>query len=182
MKKQNKVAITFGRFQPPHFGHLGMFDHMRRNYAQAYIFLSRKQGDLDNPMTVEERMAAICKFRPIWNAPVGLSGIRSADDMFSAIERSYNFFGGENLVLVVGSDRASEGERIAKRFPGLSVDVFGARWSDAKPINTVSGSKMREWARSGDFDSFLEGIGSDYTKPEGVKLATMMYDAIRSVG
>ena len=55
-----KAVFTFGRLNPPHFGHGGMIDTLQKvakeQNADWYLFVSSKTGDEKNPLTYEQKV------------------------------------------------------------------------------------------------------------------------------
>ena len=55
-----KVVFTFGRLNPPHYGHMAMIQTLQKvakeQAADWYLFVSSKTGDEKNPLTYEQKV------------------------------------------------------------------------------------------------------------------------------
>ena len=55
-----KVVFTFGRLNPPHYGHMAMIQTLQKvakeQGADWYLFVSGKTGDEKNPLTYEQKV------------------------------------------------------------------------------------------------------------------------------
>ena len=82
--------------------------------------------------------------------------------------------GHKSIIMVVGSDRVAEFERLLNTYNGVdgkhgyygfdNIEVVsaGERDPDAEGVTGMSASKMRAAASSGDFDSFKTGVPSSF--------------------
>ena len=158
--KQEKTAIaTYGRMNPPTIGH---------------VKLAKK-----DPLGPERKLYYVEKtIGPHIHIDIKVSLFKALSDLYSK--------GFKKLVFVVGSDRLSKFSKWISQYNGVEgkshgfydftdIDFVssGDRDPDAEGAAGMSASKLREFAVSGDLDSFKKG-----TKLS-VKDTKSMYNEIR---
>ena len=88
--------------------------------------------------------------------------------------------GFKNVNIVVGSDRQSEFESLAQKYNGelynfdlIRVVSAGVRDADAPGLEGMSASKVRDAAKNGNKDLFLQGL------PKGFRDGDKLYRDVR---
>ena len=88
----------------------------------------------------------------------------------------------DDMVLVVGSDRVAEFETLLNKYNGkdytyssITIVSAGERDPDAEGVAGMSASKMRQFAKDDDYDSFEKGLPSLIKKPDAKKA----FDTVR---
>ena len=165
------VVFTFGRLNPPSVGHAKLIqkviDTAKSNHAVSMIFLSRTEDNKKNPLSFASKLRYLRKC---------FKDVKFIDDQnvkspFHAM-KYLSDHGYKTVTLVAGSDRVKEyDERIRPyinhqdKSKSFEVDHFsvvsaGERDPDAEGDSGASGTKMREFAKNDDFDSFLKNSPS----------------------
>lgn len=171
-KKKNEVidkhvAITFGRFNPPHAGHGKLLDAVKAHSGDSgnyRIYPSRSQDHKKNPLHPEQK---IQHMRGMFKDHADKIQNSEAHRNIFDILRDLHDEGHEHVTMVVGDDRVKEFENLTQKYNGkhydfksINIKSAGARNNDSDdPIETLSASKMRAHAQGGDHDSFHAGTG-----------------------
>jgi len=161
------VAITFGRFNPPHAGHGKLLDAVKAHAGDSgnyRIYPSRSQDHKKNPLHPEQKIEHMRgMFKQHKDAIQNSEAHRNIFDIL----RDLHDEGHEHVTMVVGDDRVKEFEKLTQKYNGkhydfksINIKSAGARNDDSDdPIETLSASKMRAHAQGGDHDSFHAGTG-----------------------
>jgi len=161
------VAITFGRFNPPHAGHGKLLDAVKSHAGDSgnyRIYPSRSQDHKKNPLHPNEKVDHMRKmFKHHADAIQNSEQHRNIFDIL----RDLHDEGHEHVTMVVGDDRVKEFENLTQKYNGkhydfksINIKSAGARNADSEDeVETLSASKMRAHAQSGDHDSFHKGSG-----------------------
>ena len=138
------------------------------------LFLSHSQDKKKNPLSYQEKLKFVRS-----NAP---SGIRVMDSPARTIYEAIDTLvkqGFVNIIVVCGSDRVEEFSRIENYkekmgFSSFKVVSSCERDADSDNIeNSISASKMREYAKEENFELFSRGAGCSKS------LIRDMYDSVR---
>jgi hypothetical protein len=164
------VVITFGRFNPPHVGHLKLIDRVAdeayKDGSDYMIYPSQSQDPKKNPLDFQTKTNVMQTMFPhhagnIVNDP---SGGRNIFDVLKGLHAQ----GYDNVKIVVGDDRVKEFTNITGKYNGktynfgkLDVVSAGERDPDSEDVEGMSASKMRKAAQSNDYDAFKKGLPKD---------------------
>lgn len=176
--KGKTAVITFGRMNPITTGHEKLVSTLRsiasRNSADPLIYLSRTTDKNKNPLSYDQKINFA---KRAFGDIVIKSNARTIIEVAKELEKKY-----DNLFLVVGSDRIREFEILLNKYNNReysfdSIQVFSAgdRDPDADDVSGMSASKMREFARIGDMNSFIKGLPRSLSSS-----GKAVYDAVRS--
>lgn len=162
------VAVAFGRYNPPTYGHLLLWKKVASIPADAnLIYASHSQDRKKNPLSYETKGAlikGILKEQGV-DAEFVDSDAKTLIDV--AVELSGKY---DNFVFVAGSDRIEEMVDLLKKYNGVDTPKgkyeyktiagfnAGQRDPDADDVTGVSGTKAREIALSGDLEKFSKII------------------------
>ena len=167
-----KVVFTFGRFQGPTHGHKKLIDktiqHANRIGAVHRIYASKSHDSDKNPIPYDRKVSHLRKLFSHAN----IVDDRNAHTAFH-IAKSLSDDGYDDVTMVVGQDRVnsfkSEISKYVKnpkakdfdpkkhyKFKRFDVVSAGDRDPNAKGVEGASGTKMREFVRTGDFESFMK--------------------------
>jgi hypothetical protein len=169
-KKGDTVIFTFGRFNPPTVGHeklvTAVANVSKLRGGDFFIYPSHTQDSNKNPLNQKEKIKYMkkmfSKFRNNIVASTGKTALEISSELY---DKGY-----KNLIMVVGSDRVQEFQKILDRYNGedlkhgfydfdkIEVVSAGERDPDAEGVTGMSASKMRASAVEGDFQSFRSGI------------------------
>ena len=168
-KRGDTIVFTFGRFNPPTVGHeklITAVENVAKSMGGKYlVFPSHTQDTKKNPLTQTQKIKYIRKMFPKHKRNIVAStGKHALDVAVELYDKGYT-----TLVMVVGSDRVQEFQRILDRYNGedkthgfyqfdkIEVVSAGERDPDAEGVEGMSASKMRAAAVKGDFESFRLG-------------------------
>ena len=174
--KCQKIFITYGRFQPVTWGHENSFNAVQSAAQLAgcdyRIFISHTNDKKDNPLNQEDKLKWMKLLLPDHSKKI--LAINPSDPqkcvrycMTASSDIAHDY---DECVYMVGSDRVNAMQYL-HNYNGCnpnhkSVDFSmkhfeivstGQRDADGKTFS-ISGTKMRNWARSGDIDEFKKGL------------------------
>jgi nicotinic acid mononucleotide adenylyltransferase len=158
------VVFVFGRFNPPTSGHELLFKMVKKiamqNKADHVIYASRTQDKKKNPLPVDRKMHYLKMMFKGFNFVAANPQERSFIEAATHLNKKY-----KNIIMVAGSDRVAEYERILNRYNGqnfkfdtIQVVSAGERDPDSDTASGMSASKMRQFAEKGNFMQFKRGL------------------------
>ena len=168
-KRGDTIVFTFGRFNPPTVGHeklITAVENVAKSKGGKYlVYPSHTQDAKKNPLSQTQKIKYIRKMFPKHKRNIVAGTNRHALDVAVELyDKGYT-----TLIMVVGSDRVQEFQRILDRYNGedqthgfyqfdkIEVVSAGERDPDAEGVEGMSASKMRAAAVKGDFESFRLG-------------------------
>ena len=171
-----KVVFAFGRFQPPTTGHELLVNAVKKiaaaQGADHVIFASKSEDKKGNPLPVARKVYYLKRMFPNTNFVAASAEIRTFMEAAKMLSGKY-----KNLVMVAGSDRVPEYKKLLDKYNGnvfnfdtIEVVSAGERDPDADSASGMSGTKMREAAKRGDFNSFKKGLPNSLTELDGKRL------------
>jgi len=183
----NKTAvIAWGRMNPPTIGHQQVVDTVNNTAkklgADPILFLTKTQNPKKDPLNFSEKFHFASN---MFNIPIDKNAnTKTLIQAFQELQSN----GYENVVLVAGSDRIPEYQKLLDTynnkpdkkgivpfaFKNIKVVSSGDRDPDAEGVSGMSASKLRQLAVDGNFDAFKSGVPGDET------LAKQMYARVRS--
>lgn len=181
-EQKGLMVMAFGRMNPPTIGHLKLCDKVKSIAgSKPYrIYLSQTVGPKD-PLPFAKKIAYAKKSFPKHARAIQVD--KSVKTFINAAQK-INQEGYTELVMVAGSDRIQEFQRLLDTyngkpdkkgnivfdFPdGVKVVSSGERDPDsADPTEAISASVMRAAAQSGDFETFKNG--SPMKEPDAKKM------------
>ena len=175
--KCQKIFITYGRFQPVTWGHENSFNAIKSAATSAgcdyHIFISHTNSPYDeNPLSQDVKLKWMKLLLPqhadniiAINPSSPQKCVRYCMTASRDIAHDY-----DECVYMVGSDRVNAMQFLHKYNgcnPKATVVDFsmkhfeivstGQRDADGKTFS-ISGTKMRNWARNGDLKEFKKGL------------------------
>ena len=179
--KCQKIFITYGRFQPVTWGHENSFNAIKSAADKAgcnyHIFISHTNSPYDeNPLKQEDKLMWMKLLLP--QHADNILAINPSDPqkcvrycMTASRDIAHDY---DECVYMVGSDRVNAMQYLHNyngcnpdrknkgKPPDFSMKHFevvstGQRDADGKTF-AISGTKMRNWARSGDLKEFKKGL------------------------
>lgn len=179
LEDNDSIAFTFGRFNPPTIGHEKLIDAAKNAGASSYrVYVSKSHEPRKNPLHHKQKLGYLKTMFP--GVKFQLAGT------FLKIVTDLHDEGWKNIVLVVGSDRVADFQKLLNTYNGVegkphgyynfdSIDVqnAGQRDPDADGAEGMSASKMRDAATADDYNSFKKGL------PSGFRGGEEMFNAIR---
>ena len=184
--KGDTAVFTFGRFNPPTTGHEKLIDALAKQQSKnagslMYVYPSHSQDAKKNPLPHARKIAYMKKMFRKYARNIITSKARNVFDIAVELHNK----GHRAVVMVVGSDRVQEFDRLLNTYNGVEgkhgyygfddirVVSAGERDPDAEGVEGMSASKMRAAAAQGDFDSFQMGL------PRNFGDAKKLYDDVR---
>lgn len=172
------VAITFGRFNPPHAGHGKLLDAVKAHGGDSgnyRIYPSRSQDHKKNPLTADQKVNHMRNMFP--SHKKAIQNNEAHRNIFDVL-RDLHDEGHEHVTMVVGDDRVKEFEGLTSKYNGvhynfksINIKSAGARSDTSEdPIENLSASKMRGHAQGGDHDSFHAGMPKGISKKHSAQL------------
>jgi hypothetical protein len=171
------VVLTFGRFSPPTVGHEKLVNKIaseaKARKATPLVFASHSFDKKKNPLPYDSKISYLQK---AFGRIVQKSAARTIIEVAKELDGKF-----ANLVVVVGSDRVPEFQRLLTTYNGkdynyenIEVISAGDRDPDAEDVTGMSASKLRALVVAGDFDTFQKGV------PTKLKAsAKKVYDELR---
>ena len=180
------AVFTFGRFNPPTTGHEKLIDALGKQQSKnagslMYVYPSHSQDAKKNPLPHARKVAYMKKMFRKYAKNIITSKARNVFDIAVELHNK----GHRAIVMVVGSDRVQEFDRLLNQYNGVEgrhgyygfddirVVSAGERDPDAEGVEGMSASKMRAAAAQGDYDSFIMGL------PRNFGDAKKLYDDVR---
>jgi len=164
LDKTSKLVFAYGRFNPPTIGHAKLMREVmtqaRKNGANNAVYASASTDKRKNPLDQKTKIKFMKKMFP-QNKILPAGGTQRT---FMEVLKFYDKMYGE-IIMVAGSDRIAEFQRIADNYNGkdynyksIRVVSSGERDPDAEGVTGMSASKMREMAKINDFRTFKTGL------------------------
>lgn len=183
--KGKSAVMTFGRFNPMTIGHEKLVDKVasiaKKKASEAMLFPSHSQDKKKNPLNITDKIKYLTTFFP----SVKVMKEDAAKTPFTAL-KYLSDKGYTDVVMVVGSDRVKEFEEKIKpyikhsdpaksyEFDAFAVVSAGERDPDAEGSSGASGTKMREYAATDDFESFASYLPSKSNPTTAKKLFNLV--------
>ena len=172
-----KLVFTFGRMNPPTIGHEKLANKIkevaRKENASPRIYLSHTQNPKKDPLSYNDKYRFATKAFGI----VKRSQSKQIFQILPEIEKE----GFTDIIMVVGSDRISEFDRVLQKYNGKDYNFnsiktvsSGDRDPDAQGVEGMSGSKLRGVAMSGDEKTFKSGLASKLSDADKTKIYNLV--------
>ena len=186
-------VMTFGRMNPPTTGHLKLIDKVKdvasQHKADHSVIVSHTQDSKKNPLSGEQKVKHLQRYSP------GTHFEKSSKEHPSIFHHAEKLHkqGVSHLHVVVGSDRVKEFKDSLNKYNGkpnkeghvpfnfkkITVHSAGHRDPDAEGSEGMSGTKMREHAKSGNMKEFRKGVPSHVSDKHAKEL---MHDTRKGMG
>ena len=164
------IVITFGRFNPPHVGHLKLMDRVAdeayKDGSDYMIYPSHSQDAKKNPFDLATKHNVMSTMFP--HHANNISGDANSGRNIFDVLKDLHGKGYDNVKVVVGDDRVKEFSNITSKYNGKTynfgkLDVISAGERDDKSddVEGMSASKMRKAASDNDYDAFKKGLPKD---------------------
>lgn len=182
-KTKGTLTVAFGRFNPPHLGHLQLMDTAaaaaEQDQGDYLIVPSRSQDKKKNPLDADTKVDFMRTMFPQHSSKI--SNDQNTRTIFDVLKKAHND-GYTNIRIVGGADRVNEFNKLANNYNGSlyqfdNVDVVSAgdRDPDSEGVEGLSASRMRLSASEGDFKTFRSGLPPELPR----KQALALFDTVR---
>lgn len=184
------VVFIFGRLNPATIGHAKLLDAAYSiaiaNKADYKVYLSKTHKPPKDPLTYDQKREWFKKSFPQYAK--NLQNDKTVNNPFQVI-MSLVKAGYENIIMLCGSDRVAEYREIFKKYttkdetkvtdkilylPDYSV-ISLDRDPDADDASGMSASKLRNFVKERDFDSFTQGVSKKLSKQDIKKYFNDIY-------
>jgi hypothetical protein len=186
--EQNKKTIVaaFGRFSPPTIGH-GLLVKKVTEVAKSLkadhvVYASRTQDSKKNPLDVSTKVKYLKKMFPSVHFEAANDDVRTFMEMAGKLYDA----GYQNFILVAGSDRVAEYQKLLDKYNGqefkfdsVKVVSAGERDPDAEGAAGMSATKMREAAIKNDFKAFRSGVPSTLSDKDTHDLMNLVRSGLK---
>ena len=183
-KTKGTLTVAFGRFNPPHAGHLQLMDTAAAVAAEEesdYLIVpSRSNDPKKNPLDADTKVAFMRGMFPLHSSRI--QNDVNTRTIFDVLKKAHND-GYTNVRIVGGADRVKEFDKLANNYNGAlyqfdNVEVLSAgdRDPDADGVEGMSASRLRLAASENDFRTFKSAM------PEGMrpKDARELFNTVRA--
>jgi len=195
---KRRVIFTFGRFQPPTYGHMELFKHMGviARIDPIVVFPSRvcdeKKNDLNNnPLSVEEKIYYLRNSVPPYpdygSSPalakwISCLNVPEVTNPFNAVTYLSDTLHFNDITLVVGGDRLIDLQKI-KNYINLEDKekslnktqfIHNFQVVGSPDRNFISGTVMRDFVMSGLFQSFVGGLPPNMSVSNAIELYNIL--------
>lgn len=168
---EKHAVFAYGRFNPPTTGHEKLIHKVesvaKARGATAHIVASHTEGKSKDPLPAEKKKGYLKKI-----AAEGTHVSTSTKEHPNLLHQAAKLHaqGVQHLTMVAGSDRVDQYHDLLHKYNGVeskhglynfkSINVVSAghRDPDAEGSEGISGTKMREHARSGNMAEFKKGL------------------------
>jgi hypothetical protein len=176
--QKKSIVVSFGRMNPITTGHEKLVNAVIREAvsrrADSAVYLSHTHDAKKNPLTYDQKINLASK---AFGRVIRRSNAKTIIEVAKELSGQY-----KNLVVVVGSDRVNEFDRLLNTYNGkeynyenIEVVSAGDRDPDADDVTGMSASKLRSLASASDFDNFKSGL------PKKLQTsAKKVYDMVRT--
>ena len=169
--KGGVAVFTFGRFNPPTIGHEKLLKTVSnaasKHRGDYYVFMSHSQDSKKNPLKHEQKQMFMKIIFPKHRSAFIKSKAKNA---LEAAVQLYDMKKYSKLVMVVGSDRVQDFNKILNQYNG-EKNKHG--FYDFDNIQVISAGE-RDPDAEGDYDIFKMGIPAGVSEKDSKKL----YDAV----
>ena len=175
------VVVSFGRFNPPTIGHEKVIEKVSSiaGSAPMRIYPSHTVGPRD-PLPHAKKIAYMRKMFPRYKK--NIIADKKAKTIINIAVKLYDE-GFTDMVMVAGSDRVAEFEKLLNSYNGvegkrhgyykfntLRIINAGQRDPDSEGVEGMSASKMRAAAQASNYKEFKLGIPNTLNDKECKKL------------
>lgn len=172
-EKNKKLAMLFGRMNPPTKGHEENVEGLKKlaakDNADHLVIASHSVDAKKNPLSPDVKLKHLKRAFPDTN--ITTSSKEKPTIMHHAADAYKK--GYTHLTVVAGADRVPEYERLLKHYNGKFTDEAGSpvrhggyKFKSIKVLSTgerkkgISGTDMRNHAQNNDFNSFHQNLSS----------------------
>lgn len=182
-KTKGTLTIAFGRFNPPHLGHLQLMDTAAASAegegSDYLIVPSRSQDPKKNPLDPDTKVSLMRQMFPQHSERI--MNDANTKTIFDVLKKAHND-GYTNVRIVGGADRVKEFDKLANNYNGnlyafdnIEVVSAGDRDPDSEGVEGLSASRMRLAAAEGDFKTFRLGMPPEMRPKD----ARAVFDTVR---
>lgn len=184
----DSMVATFGRYNPPHKGHLRTMDFADKlatdEGADSRFYASRSHDAKKNPLDYKTKVGQLQKMFPKYSQRWDTDD--NVRTILDAAKKAHGQ-GYKNFHFVGGGDRRQGMEDLLRKYNGNLYDfknIYSHSAGDRDesksgddPVAMLSASGQRKFAQDDDFDGFKQGLEIDdknYTEEDAKLLFQML--------
>jgi len=178
----NKVVCAFGQFQPPTAGHellVKAVQQIAGSTAEHVIYTSANEDKKLNPLPADRKVYFLKRMFSEGNFRT--TQVESIVDVAFELNKKY-----KNITVVAANDKVADYEAELKEhngtlynFDSIKVVSCGDVDPDNNTMSAISGVKMCESAKQGNFNQFKKGVPHTLTELDSRRL---MNDVRKGMG
>lgn len=171
-----KAVLTFGRFNPPTIGHdlliESMIDAGVENSCEVFVYPSHNGNNKKNPLDYNTKISILKEKYG------GIIKKTSAKTLMEVL-KDVNKKGYDDVIIYMGSDRAEYFKGIIEEYNGIEYNFenINIKSINRNEENNISSTKVREYAKQGNFLLFEESTIRDIPRKKKID----MYNTIRQL-
>ena len=165
-KTRGTLTIAFGRFNPPHAGHLQLMDTAASSAEQEesdYLIVpSRSNDPKKNPLDPDTKVSMMRQLFPQHAARI--QNDQNTRNIFDVLKKAHND-GYTNVRIVGGADRVKDFNKLGNdyngklyQFDNVEVISSGDRDPDSEGVEGLSASRMRLAVAENDFKTYYDHL------------------------
>lgn len=154
------IVVAMARMNPMTIGHEKAINKIKeyaeKNSADHMLFVSHSHDDKSNPLPPDKKMKHLKRAFPDTNMTMTSPKKNIMDHIDDLHSKGYS-----HVSMIAGEDRVKTYKNMFsrynkdKKFKSMKVVTAGKRNDSSKdPTERISASKMRGFAKKGDYDSF----------------------------
>ena len=163
-------VIAVGRMNPPTTGHMQVISKVdelaQKHNAEHKVVVTHSQDANKNPLSASQKVKHLKRYSGETNVVAGSK--EKPNILFHASDMHKS--GVTHLHVVAGSDRVEATKKLLNDYNGkeaahghynfkkITVHSSGKRDADAEGTSGMSGTKMRDHAKSNNFKEFRKGV------------------------
>ena len=176
---EETVVLNFGRFNPPTIGHEKLLNVSSKIAKGIHrIYSSQVQDNKKNPLPYKDKVKYMRKIFPKHARNIIFD--KKVKTIFDIMVKAHSD-GFKKAILVVGSDRVKEFDKLLNKYNGvkskhgfydfaggIKIMSAGERDPDEEGVGGMSASKLRDAAKENDLITFTKGIPKGFKDTEGL--------------
>lgn len=186
VEEEKTLYFVWGRMNPPTAGHEKLLDFLKSKAGNNpfRIYLTQSEDSNKNPIPFAQKVKFARKGFPQYARQIMMD--KKLKTIFDAMSSFYKE-GFKRVVVVAGADRIREYDITLNKYNGkkgkhgfynfekILVLNAGNRDPESKGVEGVSGTKLREYVKSGDFTKFSQNMPKRLSNAD----AKAVYNAVR---
>jgi len=186
VEEEKTLYVVWGRMNPPTAGHEKLLDFAKAKAGNnpLRIYLTQTEDKNKNPIPFVQKVKFARKGFPQYARQIMLN--KKLKTLFDAMTSFYDE-GFRRVVVIAGADRVREYEVTLNKYNGkkarhgfynfekITILNAGKRDPEAKGVEGVSGTKLRGYAKDGDFTKFAQFMPKKLSNAD----TKAVYNAVR---
>lgn len=144
-----KIAVAFGRMNPPHRGHVDLIKRTMAAAPKHLIVVSRGQDKKKNPLSADQKVEFIKKAMPRVNVVAATDKMRTIIEVLKSIDGKY-----DEVVIALGDDRKENFEALLNKYNGKEYNFSKISFTTETRVAGLSATDVRNAAKAGDYEKF----------------------------